>query len=112
MAEVSKIKNRIKFFFSLKKNKNLISIFKRKKNIEEKYPNYIFKENIESALIPFCAAFLGENDVKYFINVNNVTLIDFDKDKMEIMKNKKYLVTGSAGFIGFHLSKKLLSIFS
>ena len=25
------------------------------------------------------------------------------------MKNKKYLVTGSAGFIGFHLSKKLLS---
>ena len=25
------------------------------------------------------------------------------------MKNKKYLITGSAGFIGFHLSKKLLS---
>ena len=24
------------------------------------------------------------------------------------MKNKKYLITGSAGFIGFHLSKKLL----
>ncbi len=25
------------------------------------------------------------------------------------MKNKKYLITGSAGFIGFHLSKKLLT---
>ena len=25
------------------------------------------------------------------------------------MKNKNYLITGSAGFIGFHLSKKLLS---
>ena len=24
------------------------------------------------------------------------------------MKNKNYLITGSAGFIGFHLSKKLL----
>ena len=25
------------------------------------------------------------------------------------MKNKKYLITGSAGFIGFHLCKRLLN---
>tara|TARA_Y100000590_G_scaffold457128_1_gene609082 strand:- start:1585 stop:2196 length:612 start_codon:yes stop_codon:yes gene_type:complete len=99
MAEISKIKKRIKFFFNFKKNKNLISIFKRKKSIEEKYPNYIFKGNIESALIPFCAAFLGENDVKYFINVNNVTLIDLDKDKIEIMKNEKYNYKSDWNFI-------------
>lgn len=28
---------------------------------------------------------------------------------MNIIKKKNYLITGSAGFIGFHLSKRLLS---
>ena len=74
----------------LKNIKNIISIFKSKKNIKEKYPTYIFKDNIGNALIPFCAAFLGESDVKYFVRIENVTLIDFDKDKIDIMKNNKY----------------------
>lgn len=52
------------------------------------YPNIV--NNNDSVLILFCAAYEGGQDVKYYIDNSNVTLVDLDEDKMRIMKNKTY----------------------
>ena len=53
------------------------------------YPVNIINDN-QSVLLLYSAAFEGYNDVKYYKNIQNVTLVDIDKEKLNKMKNKIY----------------------
>ena len=53
------------------------------------YPSYII-DTSDSVLILCCAAFLGQSDVEFYRDCDNVVLVDILEDKLEVMKNQTY----------------------